>query len=439
MSESTPFETRLSAALRRHVAAGPTEFDALAFARVVAAAEPRRHGLARGFLWQPPLPRVSPWRRSAVPALVWLLLVALLVAALIGSALIAGARHGPAPWHVVNFAGPEGSSAQLNDVVATGDGYIAVGTAGKNGMVWTSRDGLTWDRLATGDTFAGADLRGLARGDAGLVAVGATRIGPAAWVSADGRTWRRAADVARDASGRMEDVACAGRRCVGVGWSDAADIWTSDDASHWLEADSFPAAHHPGFMPRLLTVVAGDPGFIAAGITDGGIIWTSADGDAWQSVNLAPGTLPSWDYVGSIAVGPGGRVVGLAGPYTLTSEALSTTRAGWISTVLPAPTGATLRSGLAGTYAASVATTAWGYVIVGREVEAGDSPGRSLMWTSPNGLRWSLRVTNPSFDGFALVRVLRCGDALLVVGDDDNGTYRTWAATQAAKWESAVP
>ncbi len=46
MTEHEVFETRLRTALARHVANPPTDFDALAFARTVAAAEPRRRGRA---------------------------------------------------------------------------------------------------------------------------------------------------------------------------------------------------------------------------------------------------------------------------------------------------------------------------------------------------------------------------------------------------------
>ncbi|HEY5630272.1 MAG TPA: hypothetical protein VIR16_12260, partial [Candidatus Limnocylindrales bacterium] len=77
MSEPSVFEGRLRAALRHRVADGPTEFDAVGFARSVAAAEPRRRGLARGLLGRRRAPDAVPWGRSAVPSLAWLL-VALL-------------------------------------------------------------------------------------------------------------------------------------------------------------------------------------------------------------------------------------------------------------------------------------------------------------------------------------------------------------------------
>jgi hypothetical protein len=83
MAEMDAFERRLRTALVRHVDSGPTDFDALAFARAVAAKEPRRHGPANALTW----------RGLAFPRLVWaLLLLGLLVVAMVGGALIAGSQ-----------------------------------------------------------------------------------------------------------------------------------------------------------------------------------------------------------------------------------------------------------------------------------------------------------------------------------------------------------
>jgi hypothetical protein len=86
MTERDVFEHRLRAALLRHVADGPTEYDALAFARSVAAKEPRRHGL-RG------LATALTWRSLAIPRLAWvLLLLAALLAAVVAGMLVIGSR-----------------------------------------------------------------------------------------------------------------------------------------------------------------------------------------------------------------------------------------------------------------------------------------------------------------------------------------------------------
>ena len=81
MTERDVFESRLHAALVRHVANGPTDFDALAFARTVAAKEPRRRGLAAALAW----------RGLAFPRRSWaLLLLAALFVALVAGTLLVG-------------------------------------------------------------------------------------------------------------------------------------------------------------------------------------------------------------------------------------------------------------------------------------------------------------------------------------------------------------
>ena len=84
MTERDVFESRLHAALMRHVANGPTEFDALAFARTVAAKEPRRHGFAAALAWH----------GVVVPRRSWaLLLLAGLLAAMVAGTLLVGSQH----------------------------------------------------------------------------------------------------------------------------------------------------------------------------------------------------------------------------------------------------------------------------------------------------------------------------------------------------------
>jgi hypothetical protein len=73
----------------RHVADGPTDFDALGFARTVAAKEPRRHGLGG-------LAAGLTWRGLAVPRTAWvLLLLAALLTAMVAGLMAAGVPRQP--------------------------------------------------------------------------------------------------------------------------------------------------------------------------------------------------------------------------------------------------------------------------------------------------------------------------------------------------------
>ncbi len=450
MSDVTIFEQRLRVALRRHVAGGPTEFDALGFARMVAATEARRRGLTRRLLWRRDSTTTVAWRRSPAAALLWPMIALMLITALVAGAVVAGSLLRPDQWHRIDLPGLGGL---INDVVATDDGYLAVGIGSappprqsETAVVWHSHDGLAWDIAASGDQLTGATLNAVARAGIGFVAVGSQPApdwldsgspdyrssSPTAWSSADGRSWRR---VQVDTGpGSVEDIVCRNERCVAVGWDEGgARIWWSDDASHWARASHFPG-DGPNMLPRLVTIVVGEAGFVAAGTNDAGAMWSSADGDTWQGVNLPsslPATPPIW--ISSISIGTDGRLVGLTGEVAL-SRAPGESE--WVATPFPGLNSGAgdLQSG--GVFASWVAATAWGYVAVGNTT---DPTRLGLLWTSVDGVHWRVHEAGSTFDGIGLTRVLRCGDGLLVVGTDGNGTYRIWAAIQAAKWVTALP
>lgn len=134
---------------------------------------------------------------------------------------------------------------QMNAVVAGGPGLVAVGhqdaIAADDGFgkaaVWTSTDGLSWERVP--------DERGLVGGSeawdvvatsTGLVAAGMADGDAAVWTSADGLTW---AAVERDAlKGPHEEgiygVTEGGPGMVAVGWDwseahESAAAWTTEE------------------------------------------------------------------------------------------------------------------------------------------------------------------------------------------------------------------
>jgi hypothetical protein len=105
MADPDVFERRLRAALVRHTGGGRTDFDALGFARMVAAKEPRRHGLGA----------ILGWRVVAVPRVAWVLLLAALLIAMVAGMLVVGSqptRKLPAvvPSFPLAFACPPGTN-----------------------------------------------------------------------------------------------------------------------------------------------------------------------------------------------------------------------------------------------------------------------------------------------------------------------------------------
>ena len=142
MAETDVFERRLRAALVRHTDGGPTDFDALGFARLVAEQEPRRHGLGA----------VLGWRAAGVPRLAWVLLLAGLLTAMVAGTLAVGAqlrRRDPAvvPPVVAAFVCPPGSNPDAPGPV--GQERPVIGMASPTWRSTAARDeSSSWRSLA---------------------------------------------------------------------------------------------------------------------------------------------------------------------------------------------------------------------------------------------------------------------------------------------------
>lgn len=379
MTEHELFETRLRTALGRYVADGPTSFDALGFARAVVTAEPRRRRVA------------VHWPNTMVPALAWLLVAtALLLAALVGSALLIASRPTPvlSSWQRIDLPATDGWPARLNDVLATENGYLAVGESGYllPGYVWTSDDGLTWNEVPTGSTFERAVLRAAVRTEDGYVAAGMDGsfgyIGSAGiWRSADGVAWRPAFSVGYGQyDAVIEHLASANGRLVAVGrppingYSGQPMVWVSDDADHWEALDDTSTG-----MGTIDGIVAGGPGFVAAGSTG---VWTSADGDTWTRASV-PAPDPTGAWRARVAVGDDGRIVvgGAGGRLYATDDGVT-----WTAHELSATDASGGVPGIIG-----LAATRWGYAAVSATPKVFDGAlwaTSTTLWTSLDGTSW---------------------------------------------------
>ncbi len=200
------------------------------------------------------------------------------------------------------------SPLRLTSIVAWKGGFVAGGYKGNeflsaDAALWSSPDGLTWQRTTDAAEFHDARVWGVAAGPNGLVAVG--QAGPAdapgaavVWTSSDGRTWSRVPDGPAFHDGRMRAVASVpGIGFVAVGEDLAGDtgiIWVSKDGRQWERAPSDPSLGRPGIQVRIYAVTSGPNGAIAAGTIDTGVqygqaeIWTSSDGRAWKPVPTGP-------------------------------------------------------------------------------------------------------------------------------------------------------
>jgi hypothetical protein len=167
-----------------------------------------------------------------------------------------------------------GEPEAVNDVARSGAGYVAVGSSlvgsmESKGAVWTSTDGLAWDRLPDDPVFARASLYSVAAHDGLLVATGYASdppgagslfARPSAWTSRDGTTWERSEvvdptlPVRQTTTGALEGALMTSLARTEAGWLAAGTALTAE-----ADAARFDAA-----------------------------IWTSADGETWQRVPHDP-------------------------------------------------------------------------------------------------------------------------------------------------------
>ncbi|MDH5371366.1 MAG: hypothetical protein OEX97_00310 [Acidimicrobiia bacterium] len=249
------------------------------------------------------------------------------------------------------FGGP--GSQDIIDVVEAGPGLVAVGIVDQayfgfrrsqqefrpgefsgtygfdqeyprddlDAAVWTSADGLTWNRVADpGGVFSGPGdgsspdagdqaMEAVTVGYGLIVAVGSAHSDAAVWVSMDGIEWQRIAhdeDVFGGPSSKwMHDVVFTGDRFVAVGTDlNRAEtgegimrgaVWVSEDGYEWTRLPSDPsvfgglieqsddlAENEPYFV---WTVTTTETGLIAAGTSPKRMaLWTSDDGLTWARI-----------------------------------------------------------------------------------------------------------------------------------------------------------
>jgi hypothetical protein len=228
-----------------------------------------------------------------------------------------------------------GRRGEMTDVISTGAGFIGVGRALVGGVrraaVWTSPDGLTWDRVPDGAGFRFGTMEAIVAGGPGFVAVGSVVEGATAraavWTSPDGLTWTRAPDdggrtfdlggPGTFADGRLHgsmtdvavtpsDLVAVGSTCAPApaGGSCSGVAWASHDGIRW-ERLSASFSGNPYSMATWGTslIAVGDDG-----AETGVRAWLSGDGRSWAIAGALPafqGTL-----VGVAAAGT--RLVAIA-------------------------------------------------------------------------------------------------------------------------------
>lgn len=306
---------------------------------------------------------------------------------------------------------PRFATEHIAAVAADGSGFVAVGfreVAGqRDGVVWFSSDGRSWEIVGVPAAFAGVDMVDVAAGVGGFVAIGSS-LGEAGVVtvvyrSDDGRIWERLA-VPGAANTYASSVAGGPSGYVAAGNSGdgGSAVWISRDGRTWerVARDALGAGGSGVIDPR-----ADGAGWVALGSNvQAPVLLRSTDGIAWTATSIEPTTEA---YAHHLVVGRWGHLVqggrGSCGPLA----------------TCPAET-VTWWSGDGGTWGRVPADGALATDVTVL-VEAGDHGVIGLdgasAWSSATGWDWA-PLPEPG-DGSAGVNaaVVR-GDVIVAVGDE---------------------
>jgi hypothetical protein len=122
---------------------------------------------------------------------------------------------------------PTSPSSSVNAVTASGTRLVAVGASylerGTVALAWTSSDGLEWQRVLDHDANEPGEMLAVVPLGSGFLAVGTgggdqrENLRAAVWSSADGLSWQREADQPGFRLARMSEVIRAGPGLVALG------------------------------------------------------------------------------------------------------------------------------------------------------------------------------------------------------------------------------
>lgn len=227
-------------------------------------------------------------------------------------------------------------SQKMNSVVGWVGGFVAVGgdggELGRNAAVWVSAVGLVWSRVVDPeglDADGWQTMNAVTTGGPGLVAVGTSAPGlhkddAAVWTSTDGLRWNRVPDDSGVFTGagdhHMADVVAGGPGFVAVGSVGSVDtgvaaVWTSQDGLAWTRVGHSEEVLGGDGWQFMTSVTLSDFGLVAVGGDGSGgdlvaAVWTSPDGLVWSQVVDTGGALAgSGDQVmASVTVGGPGLV-----------------------------------------------------------------------------------------------------------------------------------
>ena len=203
-----------------------------------------------------------------------------------GPGLVAvGAEEGPGGIRAAVWTSPDGlkwsrvppdapafTDGAMDHIVAGGPGLVAWGSD-----IWVSDDGIIWKQALVPDNISQADIE---VGGPGLVAVGGAftaemdAVNTVVWTSADGMNWERQ-EGGTGFEGGMESVVDVGPGLLATGsnpsaandWTPVPQAWISEDGKHWQQLPDV------GVDTEIFRVVVSDSALIAL-THEGSWVWS---------------------------------------------------------------------------------------------------------------------------------------------------------------------
>jgi hypothetical protein len=320
-------------------------------------------------------------------------------------------------WTVADLPplAPDISEERAIAVTASDAGFVAVGYREadglRNGAIWHSPDGATWDAVEDAAALARVELVDVTTAPGGFVALGIESLDDdnehpvgVAFGSPDGRSWSRLGPLAATGESYAASIAGGpdGVLAVGSDATGAAALWRSTDGRVFERLVVSGPAAGGVIDPQVI-----DGGFIALGPDEmPPSVLSSADGRSWTSTTIDPGQ----DLSATRLVGArwGTVVLGIFAPGCSEGASCSAQSIAWWSTD----------------------RTVWGRLPVeGSPVSNGGSTivpagehgvlaidGASA-WASPDG--WAWRPLPEPGDGSIVIddAVVR-SDAIVAVGEE---------------------
>ena len=285
------------------------------------------------------------------------------------------------------------------------------------------------ERLPTTADFGNVAISDVIPAGPGLVAVGTISIGGhdsvAFWSSPDGISWTRAPSdsVFLDSTaGRLAQVGnqlvLDAFSCVPGGtYCSTSKLLFSVAGSPWHPATGINSDS------SYEAVVAGGPGFVAAGTAQDaldhatGVFATSIDGLNWSEE--PPTGVMAGATVGGLADGPTGLVAvgqlgGRAAVWT-SPDGLTWTQVG----PADAPTGGTVTD-------VAQAGSHW--------VAVGSRGGQAAAWTSNDGTSWQPGTPGAGLNGTAVRRIEPIGSGFVALGESNPGNGAAWRSADGISW-----